>query len=101
MVERKRSMVHRLLIALCLLSVTARITAADDSTRAAAKAHFDRAEKLYALARFSEARDEYQRAFDAEPLPALLFNIGQCSRNLGDYDAAVFSYRKYLQLTPA
>ncbi|HET9626104.1 MAG TPA: tetratricopeptide repeat protein, partial [Kofleriaceae bacterium] len=46
------------------------------------------------------ALDEYQKAFDAKPIPAFLFNIGQCYRNLGDYDAAIFSYRKYLKLAP-
>src|SRR6185436_10875850 len=34
------------------------------------------------------------------PLPDFLFNIGQCYRNLGDYDSAIFSYRKYLKLAP-
>jgi tetratricopeptide (TPR) repeat protein len=72
----------------------------DDAATREAKRHFERGEKLYALAKFSAALDEYQKAYDAKSIPALLFNIGQCYRNLGDYDAAIFSYRKYLKAEP-
>ena len=91
---------HRLLLALAIAAIAARVASADDAALRTAKLHFERGEKLYALTRFSEAIDEYQKAFDAKPLPDFLFNIGQCYRNLGDYDAAVFSYRKYLKLAP-
>jgi tetratricopeptide (TPR) repeat protein len=91
----------RLLLALLLLAVAVRTAAADDSAATkAARRHFERGEKLYALTRFSEALDEYQKAFEARPLPDFLFNIGQCYRNLGDYDSAIFSYRKYLTAAP-
>jgi len=90
----------RWLVALCLLAVTARAALAEEPERVLARQHFERGEKLYVLARFSEALDEYQKAFDAAPLAGFLFNIGQCHRNLGDYDSAVFSYRQYLKLAP-
>jgi tetratricopeptide (TPR) repeat protein len=89
---------HRFLLAIAIAAIAARVAWADDPALREAKLHFERGEKLYALTRFSEAIDEYQRAFDAQPLPDLLFNIGQCYRNLGDYDSAIFSYRKYLTL---
>ena len=89
---------HRLLLAIAIAAIAARVAWADDPALLVAKLHFDRGEKLYALTRFSEAIDEYQKAFDAKPLPDFLFNIGQCYRNLGDYDSAIFSYRKYLTL---
>ena len=90
----------RLLIILSLV-MFGRVALADDPPAVReAKLHFERGEKLYALAKFNEAIDEYQKAFDAKPIPAFLFNIGQCYRNLGDYDAAIFSYRKYLKLAP-
>lgn len=91
---------HRLLFALFLTALVARVAAADDAATRAAKRHFERGEKLYALTKFSEALDEYQQAFDAKPIPDFLFNIGQCYRNLGDYDSAIFSYQKYLKLAP-
>jgi tetratricopeptide (TPR) repeat protein len=89
---------HRLLLAIAIAAIAARVAWADDPALHEARLHFERGEKLYALTRFSEAIDEYQKAFDASPLPDLLFNIGQCYRNLGDYDSAIFSYRKYLTL---
>jgi tetratricopeptide (TPR) repeat protein len=90
----------RFLIAVILMAFAARGAAADDASTSAARRHFERGEKLYALTRFSEALDEYQKAFDARPIPDFLFNIGQCYRNLGDYDSAIFSYRKYLTAAP-
>ncbi|HEX2686908.1 MAG TPA: tetratricopeptide repeat protein [Kofleriaceae bacterium] len=91
---------HRLLLALFLTMLAARVVWAEDPALRTAKRHFERGEKLYALTKFSEALDEYQKAFDAKPIPDFLFNIGQCYRNLGDYDSAIFSYRKYLKLAP-
>jgi len=90
----------RLLLAVFVLAVAARAAAADDEATRTARRHFERGEKLYALTKFGEALDEYQQAFDARPIPDFLFNIGQCYRNLGDYDSAIFSYRKYLTLAP-
>src|SRR5262249_7190156 len=77
-----------------------RAARAEDPAMRAAKRHYDRGEKLFALGKFDEALDEYQKAFDAKPLPGFLFNIGQCYRNLGDYDQAIFSFKKYLKLDP-
>jgi tetratricopeptide (TPR) repeat protein len=91
---------HRLLLALFLTVLAARVAFADEPALRNAKRHFERGEKLYALTKFREALDEYQKAFDAKPIPDFLFNIGQCYRNLGDYDAAIFSYRKYLKFAP-
>jgi len=82
-----------------LLSVV-RVAHADDPALRAAKRHYDRGEKLFAIGKFDEALDEYQKAFDAKPLPGFLFNIGQCHRNLGNIDQAIFSYKKYLSLEP-
>src|SRR5690606_13492155 len=49
---------------------------------------------------FEDALEQYQLAYDAAPIPDFLFNMGQCHRNLGDYEAAIFSFRKYLKLVP-
>lgn len=66
----------------------------------AARAHFLRAEKAFNLAKFSEALAAYEAAYEAKPLPGLLFNIAQCHRNLGDHERAIFFYRRYLTLDP-
>jgi tetratricopeptide (TPR) repeat protein len=74
--------------------------AADDAGMKRAQGRFKKGEKLFALGRFSDALAEYQAAFEAYPLPEFLFNIGQCHRNLGAFDEAIFSFRKYLRLKP-
>ncbi len=89
------------LLLACFVAVAApRSARADDPAMRSAKRHYDRGEKLFALGKFDAALDEYQKAFDAKPLPGFLFNIGQCYRNLGDYDQAIFSFKKFLKLDP-
>jgi tetratricopeptide (TPR) repeat protein len=64
------------------------------------RAYFEMAEAKFNLGRFEEAAVDYQAAYQAEPLPAFLFNIGQCHRNLGNYERAQFYFRRYLELDP-
>lgn len=101
----------RLAVALCLSLATAVATlparparadedAEDAAAKKSARKHFKKGEKLFALSRFEEALAEYQAAFEAYPAPEFLFNIGQCHRNLGAYDKAIFSFKKYLRLQP-
>lgn len=92
----------RPLIRLAILVVTVLLASAAfaDPAERAAKRHFDRATKLFNLGKFEDALDEYQQAYDAKPLPELLFNIGQCHRNLNNFDSAIFSFKKYLKLVP-
>lgn len=92
-------------LAMAALLVTAvapgaRVAHAEDAATKKAKEHFFKGEKLFALGRFEEARDEYEAAFEAKPLPEFLYNIGQCHRNLGDFESAIFSFRKYIKLKP-
>src|SRR5215216_854010 len=90
-----------LLVAVCLSLVgLVRVAHADDPAMRAAKRHYERGQKLFGLQKFEDALDQFQQAFDAKPIPEFLFNIGQCQRNLGDYDAAIFSYKRFLKLDP-
>lgn len=82
-----------------LFAVIGAAHAEDAATKRARKA-YDKGEKLFALGRFDEALEAYEDAYDAKPLPGFLFNIGQCHRNLGDLDAAIFSFQKYVELAP-
>jgi tetratricopeptide (TPR) repeat protein len=95
---------YRFVAILCIAPVALagapRAAYADDAATRSAKKLYERALKLYNLSKFADALDLFQQAYDAKPIPAFLFNIGQCHRGLGDYDKAIFSYKKYLQLQP-
>lgn len=95
----------RLLFALCLAVTIApgaftRPVHAEGAPERAARRHYDRGKKLFDLQKFQAALEEFQKAYDAESIPDFLFNIGQCQRNLGDLQAAVFSYKKFLKADP-
>lgn len=74
--------------------------AAPDPAVERAKALFERGQKLFDVGRFADALKAYQQAYQAYPAPEFLFNIAQCHRNLGNYEDAIFSYRKFLELRP-
>lgn len=63
-----------------------------------ARSESEKGQRQYDLGRFDEAIDHYARAYEAMPLPALLFNIAQCHRQLGHDKEAAFFYRRYLDL---
>lgn len=65
-----------------------------------AKKLFYQGRKLFDLRRFDQALAKYEAAFEAKAIPEFLFNIGQCHRNLDNYDEAIFSFRRFLQLEP-
>jgi hypothetical protein len=74
--------------------------AAPNASERPGRVRFEMAEAKFNLGRFEEAAVDYQAAYEAEPLPAFLFNIGQCYRNLGNYERAQFYFHRYVQLDP-
>jgi tetratricopeptide (TPR) repeat protein len=98
--------IRQLVLAAVLLSATAQAAPKrpapvyDQKQEKAARAQFDRAEKAFNLGHFEEALTGYQAAYEALPLPAFLFNIAQCHRNLRNREKAVFFYQRYLSLAP-
>ena len=50
----------------------------------------------YRMARFKDALPKYQAAYKIYEHPAILFNIAQCHRQLGDKKKALFFYKLYL-----
>jgi tetratricopeptide (TPR) repeat protein len=73
---------------------------ADEAALARARKAFKKGQKLYDLGKFEEALAQYEKAYEESELPELLFNIGQCHRNLDHYDEATFSFKKYLRYKP-
>ncbi len=64
------------------------------------QALFERAQASFSQGKFDEARADYQAAYDVEPLPAFLFNIAQCYRNMGDYERAQLYFHRYTVREP-
>jgi tetratricopeptide (TPR) repeat protein len=65
-----------------------------------ARAHYEQAVVHYNLDEFAEALAEFREAYRLKPDPSFLFNIAQCHRKLGEVDAALDFYRKYLRSLP-
>ncbi len=99
-----RGVAARLLAPLILLLLelhAGRAAAASGSTgEKQARELFQRAEKSFNLGQFADALADYQAAYEAKPLPAFLFNIAQCYRNMQNYERARFFFRRYLALDP-
>lgn len=83
------------LIALLLLPVSA-MAATGDADRA--RAAFQDGKQEYDLGHFEKALARYDEAYRLDPRPAILFNIAQCHRLLGNYERAAFFYRRFLAL---
>lgn len=68
-----------------------------DPTREQARKAYDEAKTHYDLSEYDQALVKFKDAFRLLPDPAFLFNIAQCQRQLGDYQAAQRSYRAFLR----
>jgi tetratricopeptide (TPR) repeat protein len=65
-----------------------------------ARTYYKRGKAAFELGKFRTALGNYEEAYKVASLPGLLFNIGQCYRNLGEHEKAVFSFRLYLRKIP-
>jgi tetratricopeptide (TPR) repeat protein len=64
------------------------------------RAHFQAGEARFKAGAFDEALAEYQKGYEAKPLPGFLVNIAQCQRRLGDVKAARATYQKFVLVAP-
>jgi tetratricopeptide (TPR) repeat protein len=71
-----------------------------DDLEAKAKERFKAAQAAYDLGQFDKALQAYSEAYAAMPLPAFLFNIAQCHKQLGQWERAGFFYRRFAALAP-
>lgn len=65
-----------------------------------ARASYREGETQYKLGRFEDALTAFSRAYEINPIPGFLFNIGQCHFNLKNYERAIFFYEGYLRDFP-
>ena len=91
-----RSLVLCLLVA---LSSTARAQPEDDGSQAIRL--FNEGRLHYEVGDFEVARTRWEAARRLRPLPELDYDIARCWDRLGNADAAIAEYRKYLEAAPA
>jgi iron complex outermembrane receptor protein len=82
---------------LLLLSLSAQ---PDADRRDRAREHFEAGREHHKLGRFDDAIAEYEVAYELVPLPDILFNIGQCYRNLSNHERAIFFFERFLHESP-
>jgi len=68
--------------------------------RREARAHSDLGAVAFERGRFREALVEYEKAYEAAPIPELLYNIGRCHEGLRETAEAIAAYRRYLAARP-
>ena len=64
------------------------------------KQHYEKATRAYDVQKYSEAVDEYQRAYEIGGDPAMLYNVAQSYRLNDQLAEAQRFYRRYLQRSP-
>jgi tetratricopeptide (TPR) repeat protein len=75
--------------------------AADEASDSrAARAAFQKGQTEYNLGNYAEAAKQFEETYRIKPVPALLFNIAQCYRFIGNLEKAVQTYRSYLRNAP-
>ncbi len=74
--------------------------AAQDRSLETAKQFFDEGQNLYVQGKYGDAAEQFQKAYDAKPYPAFLFNIAVCHEKNRDYVKALSYYERYLKDDP-
>src|SRR5262249_51230154 len=80
-----------------LLALPMRAGAID---KAGARAAYRRAVQHYNLAEYEDALRDFKDAYRRSEDPTLLFNIGQCERQLDHKAEAIRMYKSYLNNAP-
>ncbi|HEX2658513.1 MAG TPA: tetratricopeptide repeat protein [Polyangia bacterium] len=62
--------------------------------------HYERATRAYDIQKYSEAVEEYQKAYEIGGDPAMLYNVAQAFRLNDQVTEALHAYRRYLQRSP-
>ncbi|HZL19644.1 MAG TPA: tetratricopeptide repeat protein [Polyangia bacterium] len=70
---------------------------ADEKT---AKPYYQKGIAEYNLGHFTDAIAQFERAYEEDRAPILLFNIAQSHRQAGNTEKAIFFYRRYLEEKP-
>jgi tetratricopeptide (TPR) repeat protein len=66
------------------------------SSRKKARQHYQKAKAFQEAGRYAEATAEYEKAHDAVPDPAFLYNVARCLHLAGERERAIEKYEEYL-----
>src|SRR5215831_10307221 len=88
----------RLVVVMCLLmtGLYPGAAAADDASEA--RTYVDKATASYALGHYAAAAENFEKAFELKPDPALLYNAAQAHRLAGNKERALTLYQSYLRV---
>lgn len=92
--RRMAVLLAALLVTPAILLTPVREAAAQAS--ADAGAHFERGVGFFKDGDYVAAMVEFKKAYELDPNYRVLYNLGQCSRELRDYAAALTSFERYL-----
>ena len=84
-------------IALVLIGSTAHAGKLDEAKRAQARQRFEAGSKFYNLREYDKALEEFKAVYLLTGEPSLLFNVGQCERQLERFVDARKSFQSYLR----
>ena len=98
--RRSRGFSSVFLIAVALVAATAGVAIGAEGGKKAARPFYEKGASEYNLGHFAEAISEFEKAYEQDPAPILLFNIAQAHRQSGNNERAAFFYRRYLEQEP-
>jgi len=75
---------------------TAERPAGDKTATEKAREHFRSGEAFFKLEKYQEALSEYEQGYIAKSDPSFLYNIAQCHRLMGNKQAALRFYKRFL-----
>ncbi len=96
----RRRAVAALLLAPLLVAARPAPPPAADPALEEAKQLFAEGETAYKMGAFEEALLAFSNAYEKKPVAGFLFNLGQCHRQLGNHERAVFFFQGYLRDKP-
>lgn len=73
---------------------------ADAARLNAIRAQMDRGQGLFLAGQYETAAQVFEEGYAAHPYSAFLFNAGVCYQKMGDAEAALASFRRYLEKDP-
>src|SRR5687768_14194842 len=90
----------RLLFAVAILLAAAPAVAQDREAIERARDHMERGQTFYTSGRFVEAAEEFQRAYEAQPFSAFLYNAAVAYERLDDPTRSADFFSRYLERDP-